>query len=222
MPDKSIYDSMAFQRGGLRGQGLLQAVQDTGMAKAKGSALGLGTALSLIPAVRVGQRVSAALAPRAFDAGRRGFMETMAQGSALVALGSRLPAPQIARTAQSALKATRPVTQAVQRFTGHRLGTPVPSIDVVAGYEKALKAGQALPGRLGLNLHNIRKAMSPAEEAIRRFANVSPMPPAPPNPVINQSLNISNRLVSPTGMPMSPRVFQQQLNTLRGPVSDVW
>lgn len=221
--DKLIYDSMAFQRAGISGKRLQKARAGTRTAQAKGAAAGLGTALSMFPVMKLGQNISKVLAPVAFDASRRGFIETAAKGTALVALSSRLPVQEISRTAQAASKAARHVGGAVQhvggavmRFTGHRMGTSVPSIEKIASFEKALRAGQALPGRLGLNIHNIRQAMSPVEKAISRFANSSSMPPVPPNPVINQSLNVSNRFFSPTGRPMSPRVFQRQLNSLRG------
>lgn len=214
--DKLIYDSMAFQRAGISGKRLQKARAGTRTAQAKGAAAGLGTALSMFPVMKLGQNISKVLAPVAFDASRRGFIETAAKGTALVALSSRLPVQEISRTAQAASKAARHVGGAVMRFTGHRMGTSVPSIEKIASFEKALRAGQALPGRLGLNIHNIRQAMSPVEKAISRFANSSSMPPVPPNPVINQSLNVSNRFFSPTGRPMSPRVFQRQLNSLRG------
>lgn len=56
MFDKSIYDSMAFQRTGLRGEKLLNAVQNTQMAKAKAAATGFSMAFEpgYVEAARTG------------------------------------------------------------------------------------------------------------------------------------------------------------------------
>ncbi len=56
MPDKTIYDSMAFQRAGLRGEQLNKAVLGTQRARAKGAAMGFSMAFEpgYVEAIRTG------------------------------------------------------------------------------------------------------------------------------------------------------------------------